>query len=413
MIGAISELPCIPPGARCAPRGGVLVSTLIERHRIVWGWYASEMWSPADRPSPTTSYGPLSTIARPSSAMIRPSLRKPIFTRECSAGRARPIHCSSSRVTRIITGTPAFFERNAGTTVNTVDEPLLPNPPPQYSADDHHVLRLDADPARDGADRPHGALRRAVHVELAVLPVRHRAARLERLVRRVGADERLVHHEIGAGHRRVHVAHDPLVRRLAERELAVAGGREVGLGPLDFAHDRAGRLVGVLGARPHVALFAGIGAARAQRLERIHDERQRLEVDLDGLDRGGGGLFVDGGHGENRLARVERLHREAALAERAGDDALAEARALGHARQVVGGDDRLHAFHGLGGARVDARHARMRPGAHQELGEQHALGAEVLAVPRAAGDLGVEIGGGVVLADEFHGGLRREEKRWI
>ncbi len=46
-------MPCIPPGARCAPRGGVLVSTAMPRHRIDFGWYASEMVSPAVRLSPT------------------------------------------------------------------------------------------------------------------------------------------------------------------------------------------------------------------------------------------------------------------------------------------------------------------------------------------------------------------------
>ena len=43
MIGAISALPCMPPGARCAPRGGVLVSTVSVRQRIAIGWYDSEM----------------------------------------------------------------------------------------------------------------------------------------------------------------------------------------------------------------------------------------------------------------------------------------------------------------------------------------------------------------------------------
>ena len=64
---------------------------------------------------------------------MRPSLRKPILTRECSAGRARPMYCSCSRVMRIITGAPVFFASSAGTTTNTVPDPLLPNPPPVYS----------------------------------------------------------------------------------------------------------------------------------------------------------------------------------------------------------------------------------------------------------------------------------------
>jgi hypothetical protein len=36
-IGSISALPWKPPGARCAPRGGVLVNTDRLRHRIVIG----------------------------------------------------------------------------------------------------------------------------------------------------------------------------------------------------------------------------------------------------------------------------------------------------------------------------------------------------------------------------------------
>jgi hypothetical protein len=33
----------MPPGARCAPRGGVLVSTVNIRQRIAIGWYDSEI----------------------------------------------------------------------------------------------------------------------------------------------------------------------------------------------------------------------------------------------------------------------------------------------------------------------------------------------------------------------------------
>ena len=43
ITGAIRELPCMPPGARCAPRDGVLVSTVSVRHRMASGWYDSEM----------------------------------------------------------------------------------------------------------------------------------------------------------------------------------------------------------------------------------------------------------------------------------------------------------------------------------------------------------------------------------
>ena len=45
----------------------------------------------------------------------------------------RPMYCSSSREMRIITGALTFFDRSAGMTVNTDDDPLLPKPPPVYS----------------------------------------------------------------------------------------------------------------------------------------------------------------------------------------------------------------------------------------------------------------------------------------
>ena len=55
------------------------------------GWYASDTVVPAERPSPCPSYGPLSITVYMSIAVMRPSFLKPTFTREWSAGRARPM----------------------------------------------------------------------------------------------------------------------------------------------------------------------------------------------------------------------------------------------------------------------------------------------------------------------------------
>ena len=66
-------------------------------------------------------------------AVMRPSLRKPIFTRAMMPGRARPMKCSSSRVMRIITGAFAFFESSAGIAIEMAPGILLPKPPPVYS----------------------------------------------------------------------------------------------------------------------------------------------------------------------------------------------------------------------------------------------------------------------------------------
>ena len=68
-----------------------------------------------------------------STAVTRPSLRKPILTRAINDGRWRPMKCSSSRLMRIITGPPIFFASSAGTATVYVPGILLPNPPPVYS----------------------------------------------------------------------------------------------------------------------------------------------------------------------------------------------------------------------------------------------------------------------------------------
>ena len=68
-----------------------------------------------------------------STAVMRPSFRKPILTRASSDGRVRPMKCSSSRLMRIITGAPIFFARSAGTATVCVPGILLPKPPPVYS----------------------------------------------------------------------------------------------------------------------------------------------------------------------------------------------------------------------------------------------------------------------------------------
>jgi hypothetical protein len=49
------------------------------------------------------------------------------------------------------------------------------------------------------------------------------------------------------------------------------------------------------------------GPFGSQALEGIDDERQRLQIERDFLDGFCRGQFVDGRHGENRLALVDRL----------------------------------------------------------------------------------------------------------
>ena len=125
-------------------------------------------------------------------------------------GRARPMKCSSSRVMRSITGAPAFFASSAGTTRISARGHLAAEAAAGVLADDDDVLGVHAEPARHGRHRLRRALAGAVHVELAVLPVGHRRAGLERLVAVVRRDEGLVEHQRRVLEAGVEIAVGPL-----------------------------------------------------------------------------------------------------------------------------------------------------------------------------------------------------------
>ena len=209
-----------------------------------------------------------------------------------------------------------------------------------------------------------------------------------------------------------------------------------------------------LGADEHVAFGAAVRAAGAQAVERIDDEVERLEVDANRFDGGGGELFAVGGDGENRLALVHRLLGERELRRECGGvcgcllrgrdgggrrrrarcaaaapgpvGGASPARRLlpvrgawparprrhrrGGTRRGAGGGCRRAPGGGGGGGRSSAvrtactpgiasarlasmlTHARVRTRAEHQLAEQHAVGAEVLGVLRLAGDFRHQVG---------------------
>ena len=292
---------------------------------------------------------------------------------------------------------------------------LLPNPPPVYSLMKHDLVGRDADPPRDRRDRLHRALCRRVHVQLAVLPVRHRGTRFERLVAGRLRHERFVEHEVGLLEAFVDVADHERVCELADRHLTRARLVEVVFRPLPD-HDlrrrrrcrRRGRRAGNGGrgrgrrerrTHPDVALRPCVRTVRAEAFNRIDDEGQRLEFDLDLFDRFRRGELVDGGDRQNRLALIERLVRQAAFRLRGRLHVLAKRGAGGRTGHVVRGEDGLDAGHRERGARVEPRDARVRHGAREELAEQHAVDAEVLGVLGSPGDFRDEIRCRVVFAD--------------
>ena len=123
----------------------------------------------------------------------------------------------------------------------------------------------------------------------------------------------------------VEIAVRPLVGRLAHRQAAFGRVREILRGPFQHLHLRPRRRrrragVGAAGTGVTQTLPSrrAFGLPGPQALDRIGDERQRLEIEIDALDRRGGGRFVDRGDGENRLALIERLVGQRALGALAG-----------------------------------------------------------------------------------------------
>ena len=255
--------------------------------------------------------------------------------------------------------------------------------------DQHDIGLVHAQAVGQGGVGARGALGGGVQVELLVLPVRHDAARLHRMMRERLVQDRLLEHQVRIREAVLDFTHVPLDLRLAHGQAVGARGVEVRVGPLELAD-----LAGLALAPLDVAVPARVGAARAQAVERVHHEGQGLEVDpdrLDGVRRRG---LVDRGHRQHGLAFVERLHGQCRFRADPGD--------LGHHR-VVGGQDVDHPLHALGRAHIDAAHPAVGHGGEQQLGEEHALRAEVFGVPGPPGDLGSQIRGRDVSSNSLLG----------
>jgi len=117
---------------------------------------------------------------------------------------------------------------------------------------------------------------------------------------------------------------------------------------------------------PGVPIRSGVRPTRPQGVERIDDERKRLKIDPDLLDRLRGGEFVNRSHGKNRLAPVQRLHAEPALTLRVGPNyGAVVGKAVGRRGKLVRRKNRFHAAHRERLARIDVRYARVRQRAQQ------------------------------------------------
>ena len=150
------------------------------------------------------------------------------------------------------------------------------------------------------------------------------------------------------------------------RRPSLASAKSASVHLTDPRRAAAAQAAGALAGRTHpdVALDARVRAAGPQADQRIDDERQPLDIDLNLLDGFGGGEFVDRADGQNRLALIDRLVGESALAQRIGRDPLADVgHGVGGLRQIVHREDGLDAGHRqrLAAHRCCAR-ARAAPG---------------------------------------------------
>ena len=244
--------------------------------------------------------------------------------------------------------------------------------------DEHQVLGLDAHVSGDPRHGAALALTRSVQIALAVLPIRHGAARLHGVVGMTRGHERLVEHESRIRKTALEVAVRPLGRGLAHRQRAVLGRREVLLRPLDFLQALP---------RDHgVAAHLRVRAPGPQALQRIHRKRQRLQVHLDPRDRVLCYSLADGRNGQNRLAHVAGFIREDGVSRRR-DRRHFVCRQHGH-----------HARHPQRFGRIDAAHPAVRHRAQKQTAEQHSVRAEVLRVLRAARHFPDHVGWHEILA---------------
>ena len=207
--------------------------------------------------------------------------------------------------------------------------------------------------------------------------------------------EGLVENVVGVLEPCVDVADLPTDRRVFEQRHA-AGIElcDLGLGDLHLLNLRW---------TPDVAFGSWIRPAGPQRQDRIDDERQRLVLDFDLLDRIGCRDFVDGSDRDNRLTLIERLSCERDFRKGIGSlrGGFAELHRLLRLRNILAGNHRQYTGHRERCARIDAPDPRVRHRAEQELREQHAVRAEIFGILGAARHLRHEIGQHVILPDEF------------
>ena len=255
-----------------------------------------------------------------------------------------------------------------------------------------------------------GALRAGVNVDLPVLPVSKRTARLKRLMARVRRHKGFIEHQRRILEPCVDVTVRPFIGRFPHWQTPVLRVGELRLGPLersDRGRRRGRRRSSRDGRRcrrlhPDVSVRSGIGATGPQGIERVDGEGKRFKLDSNLFNRFSGSELINRGHSENRFALVERFHGESPLALWVGPNhRTIVGERIGRRWKFVGRENRFHAGHCQRLAELEALHARMRQRAQQQLAEQHSFSVKVLRVLCLPCNFRVKVSRYVVLADQF------------
>ena len=306
-------MPCIPPGELCALRGGVFVSTVKPRQRMACGWYSSETMRPEEGASPSAIVGTVVAnhehIERRDSAFFREADFHPAV----KAGRARPMNVSSSRLMRIMTGAFVFFASSAGIIIDDAAGDLAAEATAGVFADEHNFVRASIFSQRAMAGSGlRGALRAGSECRLC-----RSASKPSRCAFR-GSDgwcsgvtnvsSRTSAAFLNPASRS---PKRPFVGRLAHRQVGHA---------LSSAKSASVHLSSVTTGGPGAcALEPAAASRRCHRVRGFGPPGRSVSSGSttkgsgsksisNFLDRFRGREFVDRGHGENRLALINRLH---------------------------------------------------------------------------------------------------------
>ena len=270
---------------------------------------------------------------------------------------------------------------------------LAAEPTAAVFGNENQIGRLDCHPVGDVVDRANDALRRCVDMQLAVEPVRHRAARLHWLMRGGLHDEGLIEHERRVFECRVEIAELPFLGRFAHRQTALALFGEIGVGPFQCLYLGTRRSLARRARIPDVAQRSRAWPTRPQAFKRIDDEWKRFPLNFDHLDGVGRGELIDGRHRRDGFSLIVGLVGQRPF----GSGSQRRFRR----RQIVGRQNRLDPRHGQRPRGIDPSHARMRQWTEKQLAEQHAFCAKVFGVLGRTHDLRDQVGRDVVGADVF------------